>query len=414
MNRFVKSKNGFSLTGLLLIFSIVSVLGLVSWFVYSKDSQRNISKSASSPTLSSRQASFVVERNKIIGPNGKQFTPYGVVIECPSMVMPEQELCTGDDVTGNSGSAMVEAASKDWHMNIVRFQVAQEHLFHSDGSVNTKYLNLINSLIKEANRLNMVAIITLQEEHYRGPAFPTASATTFWKFMSNQYKDNPDVFFDLYNEPRLSATAAGSVANMWNIWQNGGSASYSTGDSYIGTNKINYVGMQSIINTIRSQGSNNIIIAESPNYDEDLSGVPTHQLTGGNIAYGVEPNLKHDTTQAEQYKTFGQYTKIWPIMPEAFLDNYGSNFCDPNSPVDLPKLLNYLKELKMGLIFWSLQPGTGIVGDNLNQPTSYPAGSTSIASPLCHFKGNSAEDPNTSIGDGAIIKSFYEANSIQL
>jgi len=414
MNRFAKNKNVFSLLELLSIFLIVSILGLVSWFVYSKVSQKNISKSASTTTLSSRQGSFAVEGNKIIGPNGKQFIPYGVVIECPSMVMPEQELCTGYDVTGNSGSAMVEAASKDWHMNIVRFQVAQEHLFHSDGSINTKYLTLINGLIKEANSLNMVAIITLQEEHYRGPAFPTASATTFWKFMSNQYKNNPDVFFDLYNEPRLSATAAGSVANMWNIWQNGGSALYSTGDSYIGTNKINYVGMQSLINTIRSQGSNNIIIAESPNYDEDLSGVPTHQLTGGNIAYGVEPNLKHDTTQAEQYMTFGQYTKTWPIMPEAFLDNYGSNFCDPNSPVDLPKLLKYLKELKMGLIFWSLQPGTGIVGHNLNHPTSYPAGSKTIASPLCHFKGNSAEDPNTSIGDGAIIKSFYEANSIQL
>jgi len=408
--------DGFSLIELLLTFLIVLILGLVGWFVYSKISQRNrnIPKIASTTTLSSKQASFVVKGNKIIGPNGKQFVPYGVVIECASMVMPEQKLCTGNDVTGNTGSAMVEAASKDWHMNIVRFQVAQEHLFHSNGSINTAYLNLINGLVKEANSLKMVAIITLQEEHYSGPAFPTASATRFWKFMANQYKNNPDVFFDLYNEPRLSAKAAGSVANMWNIWQNGGSAFYSTGDGYIGNNKINYVGMQSLINTIRSQGSNNIIIAESPNYDEVLSGVPTHQLTGENIAYGIEPNLKHDTTQAEQYTTFGQYTKKWPIMPEAFLDNYGTHFCDPNSPVDLPKLLNYLKELKMGLIFWSLEPGTGIVGHNLNQPTSYPNGSTSIASPLCPFKGKNSQLPNTTIGDGAIIKSFFEANSVQL
>lgn len=48
-------------------------------------------------------------------------------------------------------------------------------------------------------------------------------------------------------------------------------------------------------------------------------------------------------------------------MPEAFLDNYGAATCDPHSPVDLPPLLNYLKSINMGLIFWTLDPGVGIV-----------------------------------------------------
>ena len=411
MKKFVKNKDGFSLIELLLVILVVSILGLVGWLVYSK----NYKKYTPSTSLSSAQGSFNVNGNKIIGPNGKQFIPYGVVIECSGMKMPVQSLCTGNDATGNTGSAMVNAAANDWHMNIVRFQVAQENLFNSDGSVNTTYLNLIDGLVKEANSLKMVAIITLQEEEYSGPAFPTASATTFWKFMSNHYKNNPDVFFDLYNEPRLTAAAAGSAVNVWNIWQNGGQAFYATNENNIGTNKINYVGMQSLVNTIRAQGSENIIITEGPNYDKDLSGIPTHQLTGGNIAYGIEPNLKHNTTQSEEYTTFGQYTKTWPIMPEAFLDNYGTQSCDPNSPVDLPSLLNYLKSINMGLIFWSLNSGVGIVGKDLNHPTSYPAGATSIASPLCPLRsrGKKVSSTNT-IGDGAIIKSFYKANSVQL
>ncbi len=144
----------------------------------------------------------------------------------------------------------------------------------------------------------MVATITLQEEDQGGPAFPTASSTNFWKYMAAHYKNNPDVFFDLYNEPRLPAEAfgaSGSMSDVWNTWQNGGTALTSQGKGKTGTTQVTYVGMQSLVNTIRAQGAENIIVAEGPNYDEDLSGITTHPLTGGNIAYGYEPN------QSEQH-----------------------------------------------------------------------------------------------------------------
>ncbi len=394
----------------------VIILLLISFGAWRVLTYKTKNHNSTTPTVTTSSTGFYVNANKIIGPNGKQFVPYGTIIECAAETKPVATLCRGKYLSENTANAQINAAAKYWNMNILRFQVAQEHLFNNNGSINYTYLNLIDSLVKQTNSLNMVAVITLQEEHYDGPAFPTSSATTFWKFMAQHFKSNPDIFFDLYNEPRLPANALLSGSNIWDIWQNGGNAYLASGKAN-GTTKqiVHYVGMQSLVNTIRGQGAKNIIIAEGINFDENLSGLPTHTLTGQNIAYGIEPNLKRDTTQTSQYNTFGQYTKEWPIMPEAFLDNEGTQFCDPNSPIDLPNLLAYLKSLNMGLLFWALVPGRAIIGNNLDQPTYYPAGSNSISSPTCPYKGpGSISLPNNTIGDGSLIMNYYKANSTKL
>ncbi len=364
---------------------------------------------------SNTQDSFYVKRSKIIGPNGKQFVPYGVVIDCAAKSKPVTSLCQGKYLADNTALAQVNAAAAYWDMNIIRFNVAQEQLFSSHGNINHPYLKLIDDLVRRTNQLGMVATITLQEEYYKGPAFPTLTATRFWKFMAQHYRNDPDVFFDLYNEPRLPAAALQAGSHLWNIWRNGGTAYLSTGDNGTTNELVHYVGMQSLVNTIRQQGARNIIIAEGTNYDENLGGLPTHLLTGGNIAYGIEPNLRKDPTQPSQYLAFGQYTKKWPIVPESFLDRVGSKFCDPLSPTQVPQLLSYLKRLHMGLLFWTMIPGIAIVGKNLDRPTSYPSGARTIASPMCPYKGHRVIYlPHNTIGAGSLIMSFYKENSVRL
>ena len=93
--------------------------------------------------------------------------------------------------------------------------------------------------------------------------------------MAGHYASNPRVMFDLFNEPYPLGTFRTQL-QTWDTWQNGG-----------GT----YVGMQSLVNTIRSAGATNVVVAEGPDHDQDLSLVMSHLLTGGNIAYGFEPNL---------------------------------------------------------------------------------------------------------------------------
>jgi hypothetical protein len=169
--------------------------------------------------------------------------------------------------------------------------------------------------------------------------------------------------FDLFNEPYPLGTFP-SQLQTWDAWQNG-----------TGT----YVGMQSLVSAIRSAGATNVVIAEGPDHDQDLSLVMSHQLGGGNVAYGFEPNLDSngladgsgdDRTQAKQYIRFGQFASQIPLMPEAFIDYYGSAHCDPQSPHDVRPLFDYLNSLHLGLISYSLDPGQDAPNNALNTPTS--------------------------------------------
>jgi hypothetical protein len=399
--------------GLVVWLALLLLLTTVAWSTY----DGGLGKSASATSAS---GSFEVIGNQIIAPNGQQFVPYGVVVQCASLRTSNvSTLCTGDYT--NSGSSIISAAAKDWNASVVRLQLAQENLFSGpDGAVNPSYVQLVDGLVGEANSLGMVAIVTLQEENEGGYVEPTASSIRFWSYLANHYKDNDDVFFDLYNEPDLPASAfgsSGSQSDVWNVWRNGGSALavYQNARTVVGPALISYVGMQTLVSTIRSQGASNIVVAQGPGADTDLNQLPTHYLTGSNIAYGVEPNLNGDFTQAEQYLHFGQYARLVPIMPEAFLDTYGTLSCDPNSPTDVPSLLAYLKTLHMGLIYWSLDPGVGIKGNDLNDPTSYPAGAASIASSDCpYLAGGTSMSVTNTIGPGADIQAYFRANSVQL
>jgi hypothetical protein len=282
----------------------------------------------------------------------------------------------------------------------LRFQVAQESLFSGPGgSVNQTYLNLVDSMVKQANSLGMVAIVTLQEEEYdKNQLLPEASSVKFWQFMANNFKSDPDVFYDIYNEPRLTTKDAGGESNVWNIWQHGGTID---GDTY--------VGMQTMVNTIRGTGANNIIVAESNYFDTDLSQITTHLLTGSNIAYGFEPGIKgKDSNPAAWDTAFGQYASQIPLMPEAFIQYLGGHGCNDDAPTVLPQLLNYLKEKNIGIIVFSLESGVTFMGSSPTSPTSYD-GQSSISCPT--FNGVEKPIQGTTVGDGQTILSYFKANS---
>ena len=94
----------------------------------------------------------------------------------------------------------------------------------------------------------MVAVITQQTERSTNTPYPDAASVQFWKYISAHYANNPKVFFDLFNEPRLNVAdiVGGTETTMWDVWQNGGTVNLTAG----GTG--NYVGMQKLLNTIRA------------------------------------------------------------------------------------------------------------------------------------------------------------------
>jgi hypothetical protein len=357
----------------------------------------------SGPTTSARLAfpgPYHVAGNKILAANGNRFIPYGFVLECLAASQPVDQLCQSTGANSVSGMAQIQAARHYWHADALRFQVSRCTLFDRS-PYNTSYLDLVDSLVNATNNLGMVAIVTLQEEECdaKTKPFPDATSVRFWKVVAPHFKDNPDVMFDLFNEPRLAVAGPITENDVWNIWRNGGKVDSGGVDD-------TFVGMQALVDTVRAAGADNVVVAESNKADSDMSELSTHYLSGQNIAYGVEPNLgrQSDTTTADWNRNFGRYAKVVPVLSEAFLDNVGKRNCSVNSPRLLPKLLNYLQSQGMGLLAWTLESGLYSVGSNLDHPTSYP-------SSVIDCPRTNAIDPSNTVGPGQDLLGFFAAHS---
>jgi Cellulase (glycosyl hydrolase family 5) len=314
---------------------------------------------------------FSVRGNEILEPNGTPYVEYGFVLWC--LATPNLSCYTGPD----SDSQKIVAAARFWHANTIRLQVAWEHLFNPDGSVDTAYVGMVDREVDLIDSNHMVAIITEQTERYGGSLMPDSNSLRFWRFMADHYRSNPMVFFDLFNEPRLP----GTTTTVWKIWRDGGTFSSPSGP-------VTYVGMQELVGTIRGQGASNVVIAEGIQKDHDLAGLPAFALAGTNIAYGVEPSLRRtgpvkDASSPEWQSNWGTLSERYPIMMEAFLDSPQSDACNPTSPTLFPDLLSYLQANHLGLLFFTLGSGTAIVGDDLEEPTTFNgAGSLNCSAQL--------------------------------
>lgn len=340
---------------------------------------------------------YHVSGNKVLGVNNVQFVPQGFVIDCAAFAQPVGSLCKGE--TNQNPwpvDEMLTAAAGFWHANVVRVQVAPALLMPGEDTIDATYLKLIESIVSKATSLGLVTILSDQTEYFHGADLPVASDISFWQYMANQFKGNDRVMFDLYNEPRLMPpTTARAENRMWNLWQNGG--------TYEGTT---YVGDNAVIAAIRATGASNVLIAESNRFDRDLTELPTHLLTdpNGNTVYGVEPNLTgKDDTRAEWESHFGTLAATYPIFPEAFLPHYTE--CNTNAPAVLPKELNYLGQIHMGVIVWTLLPGETTRRDHLERPTSFNPALASTDPCLTNPKQRVTRQ--TLYGEGADIHQFF-------
>lgn len=386
-----------------IVIVILALAAFIGYYLANRSSKSQTTTNTSTVNLSkvSFPGPYKVVGNEILAANNHRFIPYGFVLECMAVTAPVNQLCqTGTNGATVSGMAQIQAARNFWDADALRFQVSRCSLF-SQSPYNKAYLNLVNTMVDEANKLGMVAIVTLQEEQCdsKTKPFPDATSVAFWNLIANNFKNNPNVFFDLFNEPRLQVGSSVSENQVWNIWQNGGSVNQPPVND-------TFVGMQTLVNDIRSLGANNIIVAESNNFDHDLSEIMSHLLKGSNIAYGVEPNLgKNKDSEANWNQRFGQYTSKIPILSEAFLDNYGKGNCNPNSPTLLPKLFPYLAAHGMGVLAWTLESGLYIVHGNLDQPTTYGSAKT-ITCP-----NTKKLDQANTIGPGQDLLNFFRQYS---
>lgn len=278
-----------------------------------------------------RSRTYTVVGNTIQNASGQTVMIHGV--DRPSM----EWSCNGASVTNGPGPIPASdfATMRDsWNANAVRIPLDQDFWLRSAARYCSAYRNNVANVVKEARAAGLIVILDLHwsDQGNLANARPgqqcmaDQNSITFWKQVAERYKSNPNVWFELYNEPHDIS---------WSTWLNGGSAcGYQT------------VGMQQLYNAVRGTGANNIVIAGGNAWASDLNGVP--KINGTNVAYAI-----HIYRQSGSWSTsswdhqFGTTASQVPVIATEF----GDQVCDGQGFDQ--SLLSYFRAHKVGYTAWA-------------------------------------------------------------
>ncbi len=165
----------------------------------------------------------------------------------------------------------VVVAIDDWNANCIRLPVVESFWWGESAYQEDKgegYRKLIDKIVTLA--ANRGAYVAIDLHRYRAPKPIHAD---FWKECAEVYKDHPAVLFDIYNEPH---------GISWEVWQKGGfvgtkkdadEAAFLSDEEKKKNQGFESVGMQGLVDAVRSTGAKNIIIAGGTFYCNNLSGI---------------------------------------------------------------------------------------------------------------------------------------------
>ncbi len=246
-----------------------------------------------------------------------------------------------------------------WHGNAIRYQITQDRLVGSGGhQLNVVYLNDVRQVVNYSLHIGLTVVLNAQTEMSVGypidEGWPDNATTAFWMVMAHYYKNNPHVIFDLFNEPRRVS---------WDQWRSS---------------------FQHLIDVLRSSGINNQVWVECHNWGDSCVGMPL--LQGKNIVYsfhhpGSPWPYQTPVNQATWDAAFGYLARAGlPVVDGEFSNYQGSyDWQYPEVPGMKPgpeviKYLNYLTSLHIGMLAWSMLPGSLTKGTDLSSYTKEPQG----------------------------------------
>ncbi len=162
-------------------------------------------------------------------------------------------------------------AIDDWHANCVRVPIKDDFWYgkspyQKDGG--QEYRETVDRIVNLAANRGAYVVIDLHK--YRAPK---QEYVTFWKDCAAVYKNHPAVLFDLMNEPH---------GITWEVWRNGGFVGTKSGtdesafldeDEKKKNQGFESVGMQALVDAVRSTGAKNIVIAGGLAWCNDLTGI---------------------------------------------------------------------------------------------------------------------------------------------
>jgi len=266
---------------------------------------------------------YTVRGNTILDAQGRPYAFHGVArdgleFSCRGdayLTLPYLALL-GPPVPGVSGTF--------WYSNTVRLPLSEAFWLHGQPQqhcTSTSYQILVRKTIDTLLLLHLNVIIDLQWTDAGGQStggtwqMPDEDSVLFWQQMARLYGNYPAVLFELYNEPHPYP----STGDPWGCWRAGCQVVHDdSNDFYCGCRlSFDYraVGMQTLVDTIRQAGANNLILAGGLNWGYDLSKLPLYALSGANIVYDTHPYpYQGKLTLSDWQAGFGQISATYPVM----------------------------------------------------------------------------------------------------
>ncbi len=184
----------------------------------------------------------------------------------------------------------VRVAIDDWNCNVIRLPLSQDRWFGKAPEQNDQgkaYRALVKEVVDLCSSKGCYIILDLHwsdvnewGQNIGQHSMSDRNSIIFWKDFAAVYANNPAVIFDLYNEPHDVS---------WDIWLKGGIINDRPNGPDLPVKEYEAVGMQEMLDAVRSTGAKNVIIAGGLAFAYDLDGVlEGRQLkdpTGSGVIY---------------------------------------------------------------------------------------------------------------------------------
>ena len=233
----------------------------------------------------------------------------------------------------------ISKLKKDFNINLFRIAMyTDEGGYISDHSIKNK----VEEIVEYCKELDLYVIIDWHILHDNNPNINKEEAKSFFKEMSNKYKDYDNVIFEICNEPNGNTT--------WDDVKN-----YAN----------------EVIPIIRNN-TDNIIIVGTPTWSQDVDKAADSPLDYSNITYALH---FYSGTHKEELRKKCDYAREKGIS--IFVSEFGVSDASGNGGVYLEEgktWLNYLKNNNISFVNWSLankdessallKPNTNTIDDN--------------------------------------------------
>jgi endoglucanase len=269
----------------------------------------------------------------------------------------------------------VQIAIRDWHANTIRLPLSQDRWFGKAPQQDDQgkyYRILVRQIVDFVTASGCYIILDLHwsnagewGKNIGQHLMPDEHSLSFWKAAAAAYQNHPAVLFNLYNEPHNVG---------WDIWLKGGQVTEkATPKTPIQTYKA--VGMQTLLDAVRSTGAKNVVIVGGLDWSYDFTGIlQGRQLSdpdGNGVLYDNHAYpFKGDTVERWIGKMETAAKKLPIIVGEFGAETRGS------APVEkdeqwVRQVLQALEDHKWSWTAWDMHPAAGprLISDFRCTPT---------------------------------------------